>query len=72
MVGVLGGMVGCFGGNGGCASLTHPTSLLGLTAIFGDDLAAAPEFVADVTAAFTRLSSQGARATVAQYMQQMA
>ncbi|WP_105635497.1 mannitol dehydrogenase family protein [Cronobacter dublinensis] len=47
-------------------------ALLGLTAIFGDDLAAAPEFVADVTAAFTRLSSQGARATVAQYMQQMA
>ncbi|EOC1425889.1 fructuronate reductase [Cronobacter dublinensis] len=47
-------------------------ALFGLTAIFGDDLAAAPEFVADVTAAFTRLSSQGARATVAQYMQQMA
>ncbi|WP_336277613.1 fructuronate reductase [Cronobacter dublinensis] len=47
-------------------------ALLGLTAIFGDDLAAAPEFVADVTAAFARLSSQGARATVAQYLQQMA
>ncbi|EOU9536612.1 mannitol dehydrogenase family protein [Cronobacter dublinensis] len=47
-------------------------ALLGLTAIFGEDLAAAPEFVADVTAAFTRLSSQGTRATVAQYMQQMA
>ncbi|ELQ5995039.1 fructuronate reductase [Cronobacter dublinensis] len=47
-------------------------ALLGLTAIFGNDLAAQPEFVADVTAAFTRLSSQGARATVAQYMQQMA
>ncbi len=47
-------------------------ALLGLKAIFGDDLAQQPAFVAAVTQAYHLLLSHGAKATVAAYMQQMA
>ena len=42
-------------------------ALLGLKAIFGDDLATQPEFVAQVSEAYKLLLGKGAKATVAQY-----
>ncbi|PQV85100.1 mannitol dehydrogenase family protein [Cronobacter sakazakii] len=43
-------------------------ALLGIRAIFGDDLPARTEFVAQVTQAYQLLLDDGARATVAQYV----
>ena len=42
-------------------------ALLGIHAIFGDDLAQRPEFVAQVAEAYKLLLEKGAKATVAQY-----
>lgn len=47
-------------------------ALLGIKAIFGDDLANQPEFVAQVAEAYKLLLEKGAKATVAQYAKQLA
>jgi fructuronate reductase len=43
-------------------------ALLGLRQIFGDDLADNADLVARLTACYQQLTTQGARATVQQYM----
>ena len=47
-------------------------ALLGISAIFGEDLARQPAFVAQVTQAYTMLQEAGAKATVAHYVKQFA